>query len=73
MRGCFVCGGAHLANDKHPGDQATAAIRRLKEKHPTALITVKYLDAIYNMDAVGSDTEDLEKDVQWVEDDDSEE
>lgn len=70
----FVCGEAHRATDKHPRDQFTTAIGRLKDKHPTALITVEELDAIYNMDAIESPSEDLEEgEVQWLnEDNDSE-
>lgn len=72
VKGCFVCGRNHLANDKHPREEVTAAIRRLKENHPAALLSTTDLDAIQSM--CSNDNEEpatVEDDVQWADDDDS--
>lgn len=73
VRGCFVCGKLHRANEKDPRHEVTAAIRRLKANHPSALLTISDLETIQNMQdsqAQGSDKEAAE--VQWAEDDDLE-
>ena len=56
VKGCFVCGKDHRANDRHPRTEVSAAIQKLKEKHPEALITIGDLDAIFNTE--GSSSED---------------
>lgn len=47
------------------------SIRRLQDKHQTTLITIEYLDAIYNLDASYSTPEDPAEDVQFLDDDSS--
>lgn len=67
VRGCFVCGRSHRANEHHPRDEVTAAINRLKARHPRALITVDDLAFLannyLNMDEDDDEEEDPEADV----------
>lgn len=49
VKGYFVCGKYHRANTKHPPEEATPAINRLKEKNPKALITVEDLAEVVEM------------------------
>lgn len=48
-KGCFVCGRRHRANEKHYLYKVTAAARKLKEKKPTALLTVEDLALLANL------------------------
>lgn len=49
VRGCFVCGQDHRANTRYSRDEVTAAINKLKAKHPAALLTVEDFSSIINM------------------------
>lgn len=49
VRGCFVCGKDHLVRHRHPCDEITRAIDKLKAKAPMALLTVSDLAAIQAM------------------------
>lgn len=50
VRGRFVCSKNHMASDRHPRHEVSAATNKLKEEHPETLITVEDLDSIYHTD-----------------------
>lgn len=49
VHGCFVCGKYHTENKKHPRVEVSAAIRKLKDRHPTTLLRVTDMNAIFNV------------------------
>lgn len=65
VKGCFVCGENHRANTRHPPHEVTAAIEKLKSKHPQALITVEDLAAVVEMT---SNNDEHDSGVQWLDD-----
>lgn len=71
MKGCFVCGRDHKAKDKHKRGEVIEAIKRLKEKHHMALLTITDLDAIQTMTQDDSETmeESSDDEVHWGEGD----
>ena len=69
VKGWFVCSKNYRANDKHPRHEVSAAIKRLKEKHPEALITVEDLDSIFHADDEDTVDEDTQDEVRGVHDD----
>lgn len=70
VKGCFVCGRDHRAKTRHPREEVTAAINRLKSKHPTAWLTVDDLAAVFDMAMVDDESNpNKEPDAQWAEDD----
>lgn len=73
---CFVYGRDHRANTEHSPEEVTAAIQRLKAKHPSALLTVEDLHSIVNMaiDEEEQDSRNEDSDeVLWNEDSDDDE
>lgn len=68
VTGCFVCGEKHNRNTRHPGDEVTAAITKLKERHPTALIMIEDLDAVQEMCLDEEDNGQEDNYAQWAED-----
>lgn len=75
VKGYFVCGGDHRANAKHPRAEVTAAVKKLKDKHPTALLSVEDLDAVLEMagDEEGGDESGSEVGAQWADEFEEEE
>lgn len=71
VKGCFVCGKDHYANQKHPRDEVTAAINKLKNKHPRALLTVEDLAFITELYDDNDKEESGEEQAEWAEDDSS--
>lgn len=63
MKGCFVCGKDHRANEKHEREEVSAGIKRLKEEHITAMLTVADLDVLYEVGTNGGN-EDGQFEVQ---------
>lgn len=72
VKGCFVCGKEHNANDRYTREEVTAAIKNLKDRNPSALITVADLDHVQTMCAdynhPGSE-QSAEDEAQWADDD----
>lgn len=68
IKGCFVCGKDHNANTKHPPDEVTAAINKLKAKHPQALLTVEDLAAVVEMTTTDEQRQEEEQgdDPVWL-------
>lgn len=67
VKGCFVCGLDHRANTRHPKEEVMEAIKRLKQQHPIALLTVADMEAVYLM--IRSDDEesdDQQAEVRWA-------
>lgn len=50
-----------MSNDRHSRDEVTTAINKLREKHPTALLTVEDLKFLTN--SMYEDEESPEADV----------
>lgn len=74
VNGCFVFGSEHTANDKHKRDEVTAEIRKLKDKHRSALITIEDLWAVQELCDEYDEPEDGDNDqVEWAEPEDEEE
>ena len=74
VKGCFVCGQDHMANNRHSREEVTAAINRLKSRHPSALLTIEDLSSVVNM--VNDNDIDQDKDdgnVMWNEEGDESE
>lgn len=72
VKGCFVCGRDLRANSRHSREELTAAINKLKSRHPSALITVEDLSSVMAMaidDAENAESEN-EDDAFWNEEDD---
>ena len=46
VKGCYVCGKNHMARTRHSRDEIMAAIKKLKEKHSKALLSVEDLAMI---------------------------
>lgn len=69
---CFVCGKDHYDRTLHSREEVTEAIKRLKENHPTSLLTIEYLHSVMEMAAREAEKDDGEDDnVIWNEDGDS--
>lgn len=68
VRGCFVCGRDHRANDRNRREEVSQAIRKLKEKHPSALITIEDLNALYNQSDPDDEDAESGNDVKWADD-----
>lgn len=51
---------------KHPGNDVRAAIKKLKYKHPTALLSLKYVMGILNMWEDLQSQMETEREVQWA-------
>lgn len=49
LKECFVCWQGHLVMQRQIRDKVTAGIKKLKEKHSTALLTVEDLSSIYSL------------------------
>lgn len=77
VKGCFVCGKDHRANKKHPRDEFTLAINRLKAKHPSALLTIEDMHSVIMMaqtdDENDGSNEDDDANAMWLESDDDDE
>lgn len=58
VKGCFVWGQDHRANNLHSRDEVTAAIIKLKSRHPTALLTFEDLHSVVNMNIEDDDHEE---------------
>lgn len=74
VKGCFVCGQDHRANTRQSRDEVTAAVKKLKEKHPSSLLTVEDLEAVLHMvdqEGQAGDDEDFARWACESEDDDS--
>lgn len=70
VKGCFVCGGDHMANTRHNTEDVTEAINRLKANHPSALLTVEDLSNVMDMVKPHDDNNNVNtENVRWVEDD----
>lgn len=69
VRGCFVCGQSHIANDRHTREEVTAAINTLKANLPATLIMISDLAFILDLcppDQVGKKIQ--EDDIaEWTE------
>lgn len=46
---CFVCGRDHYARTLHIPEEVTAAVNKLKSKHPYALLTVEDIQHVVKM------------------------
>lgn len=56
VKGCLVCGKQNREKHYHPREEVSEAIKRWKQRHPTALITVEDLETIFTQDeGQGSD------------------
>lgn len=64
VKGCLVCVQLHMANYQHPREEVTAAINKLKEKFPIALITVS--DMAFLVDVCTSDNGEDGGDNEFV-------
>lgn len=70
----FQCGEPHMANQRHPHHEVSAAVKRLKQKHHTALLTVANLECIQamqdpNYEEGGEEGEDEANLVGWADED----
>lgn len=69
--GCFVCGKDHRDSDKLLSSEVSDAVKLLKEKVPSELITVCGLNATFDM-CERSDADDEPgnaEEVRWIKDD----
>lgn len=74
IKGFFVCGKDNFSRTRHSHEEMTAGINRLKEKHPSPLLTIEDLHSVMAMAASESEEDNEEDDnVMWNEDGDSEE
>lgn len=65
-----MCGKDQEANQKHPKAEVMADIRKPKQQHPTALLSLSDMKAVYTMTGVEQeDSEENQSDVRWAEDD----
>lgn len=73
VKGGFVCGQDHRANIKHPPEEVTVAINRLKARHMQSLLTVEHLTAVADMTSVNEEqpAEDQEERPVWLDEDES--
>lgn len=65
VKAWFVRDQDHLARHRYSRDKNTIAIEKLQSKHPTALITIKHLSAIYAMMNVDDEEEDGDS-SEWL-------
>lgn len=72
MKECFVGRRDHRSNETHESEEVSAAIKRLKEKHVTALLTVAHLDAILKLGEDGEDDREEVNEAQWEEEESDE-
>lgn len=76
VKGCFVCGRDHRDNDQRLPDELRAAIMRLKDKHPSAMLIMTDLDVIDGMAGTDTEREDPDKDstdrVEWADEEEIE-
>lgn len=42
----FDCGKPHMETKKHPSHEVTAAIKKFKDRHPTALLSIANLESV---------------------------
>lgn len=70
VKGCFFCGRDHLENEKHSRDEVKEAVRKLKAKNQTALITVEDLVLVTDTLIIESDDEKLRADLEVERSDD---
>lgn len=61
----FLCGLDHFARWQHSRDDGTAAIERLNEKYPAALLTVKEMSVIHEAVEVENE-EEAKYESEWV-------
>lgn len=68
LKGYFVCGKDHRENDMHNHEDVSEAIKKLIERHPTALLTVEGLGFFTNLFAANEPEDDeVEIVVEWHE------
>lgn len=68
---CFVCGKPHRSNDRHSREEVNATVAKLKEKHPSAPLTVTDLSYITHLCAEDDDddTDIDDPHAEWAQDD----
>lgn len=52
IKGCFLCKEDFLVRRRHGKEDKSRVIERLKAEHPTALVTVENLSAIYHLNSL---------------------
>lgn len=62
-----MCHKDHFARDRHTKEEISEAIRKLKSNHPSSLITIYDLDAIYNSEDEKRNKSNSDDGVQSVE------
>lgn len=71
VKGCFVCGENHRANNRLKRQEVSEVIENLKVRNPKAFLTVEDISFVLNMlDPGDEDDRKQAHDVQWVEDED---
>ena len=68
IKGCWVCGQGHLARFKHTREEVSKALDRLREKHPSAMLTVE--DVALITESLFQDNKDSDTEVMAVYSDD---
>lgn len=58
-----------MEDNRHPREQVRAAIQKLRDKHPTDLLTLNDAVAIDQLCDDGQDDIGVEDEVQWAEGD----
>lgn len=67
LKGCLLCGEHHRANTKHSMEEVSEAVRKIKSKHPQALLTVEYLACVVDMVMIYENVKEDEE-TRWDED-----
>lgn len=70
VRGCFVCGQDHRANDRHSSEEVNMAVKKLKAKTRKALISIE--DLAFIASQLGDGPQENEGEVflaQWARED----
>ncbi len=70
VKGCFVCGQNHKARSRHPAHEVRAAIEKLKQNNPTALISVE--DLAFISEELAQDNSEDKNEIEFSDDEDNE-